>query len=219
MGQRRFVPQVGLDAEIRHPIHFGFIDRIDHQSRGDVHAVNESQPIAGLPHGTRRHDPHIVRDLDAILLDDLPIGAEHAHALLHRRLANDVVRECVLAQADRLRQRIQRAHAAGLTDLADGHPDRGRSNVDHGDRLDGRRRASTSGLGRFRVHESTRTFSLKHQARGQAASYVVREGAQRSPVWWHAHAAAPMTVASSANFAATTRNVSRKDFITRFLAV
>jgi len=159
LNQGRFVPQVGLHPQVRHAGDFRFVNRIDHQSRSDVDPVDERQPITRFPHRAGGHHTHMLRDLDSILLDDVAVGAEHPDALLHRGFADDVVGERVLAQADRLGECIERAHAPRLADLADGHPDRGRADVDHGDGPDGRRLATPSCFGQFRVHVSLDAFS------------------------------------------------------------
>ena len=112
-----------LDPQVRDPIHFRLVDRIDLHPRGNVHPIDEGEPIAGLPHGTGGHHPDPIRAGDPILLQDLAVAPEHPHALLDRRLANARVGKRVLSQTDRLRERFQRADVPVRINLANRHPD------------------------------------------------------------------------------------------------
>jgi len=174
--QRLVTPQQRLDAQIGQAVDFRFIHDVDGDVGGDVEAIEKRVAVGGLAHRTGGHRAHPLRRFDPVLAQHAPETVQSLHALLDRLVANPAARETVLAQADGLLKRFERAKPALRQNFRDRHANRCRSDVD---RRDG-----------SRPPRRPADVPLAHGV----SSIVCR-----------AQAAAPSAVAESPSFAAATR--------------
>ena len=122
--------QQGLDTHVGNAIDFGFVERFDFESRGDVHAIDEGKPIAGFADGTGGDDADLFLACDAEFLHQSAVAFQDTGAFLDTTSRDRLGCKSVFPNRDGLGDFFEGTYLALVNDFGNCHSDTRRTDVD-----------------------------------------------------------------------------------------